>query len=100
VPIITKSAYTAELAAIGYVCHSLSDKECNVVVHTSVPHIAKLFKKKDDGKWSRVRNKNSDFIEEIRNLTSDFKSFTCDVVDKKDDAMKHVRELARKPVRS
>lgn len=100
VPLSAKSAYTAELAAIKYVCQALVDKGCNLVVKTSLPHIIKLFIKTEDGDWAATRkNKNTDLIDEVRSLSSDFKSFMCDVLPKDDESMKYVRELARKPVR-
>lgn len=100
VPLSVKSAYTAELAAIKYVCQSLADKECNLIVKTSLPHIIKLFIKTEDGDWASTRkNKNTDLINEVRALSDDFKSFICDVLPKNDESMKYVRELARKPIR-
>ena len=102
VPLIsTKSAYTAELAAIKYVCQSLADKDCNLTVKTSVPHIAKLFQKTEDGDWVPQRkNKNLNLINEARALSEDFKSFACEVLKKDAEAMQYVRGLAKKPVRS
>lgn len=101
VPLSVKSAYTAELAAIKYVCQSLVDKGCKLVIKTSLPHITKLFTKVEDGSWAPTRkNKSTDLINEVRALSDDFKSFSCDVLLKDADTMQHVRKLARQPVRS
>lgn len=100
VPILTKSAYTAELAAISYVCHALADKDCIVNVYTSVPHIAKLFNRNSEGEWPKIRNKNSEFITEVRNLADSFKKFSCDVLEKESDEMQHMIDLTKKVKRS
>lgn len=93
VPLLTKSSYLAELAALKYAMMSLKDKNVSLTVKTSVKHIPPLFVKQD-GKWKKKLRTNREVITLLREMSDGFKSFSCQL-DLDSEKMAEVKTLAR-----
>lgn len=96
VPLKSKSAYFAELAAIKYVLQTFSEKEKDVdlTVNVSLKHIPRIFDKKEDGKWVKKQKTNKGLVKQLRDLSERFNSFKCEL-DENSDEMQMVKDMTR-----
>ena len=95
VPLKLKSKYQAELAAIKYVCQAIPHKDVELVIKTAVSQIPQIFVKAADGRWPK-RKKANKLVDEVRELTSQFETFSC-VLDKDSETMLEIKKLAKQP---
>lgn len=93
VPLITKSKYQAELAAIKYVFQAIQYKDVDLTLKTAVHQIPQIFQKNKNGKFVK-RKRPNELVDELRELSSRFKSFEC-VLDKDGEEVTAIREKAR-----
>ena len=92
VPLKVKSKYLAELSAIKYVMQSIPHKDVDLTIRTTVAHMPQIFTKTTKGEWVK-RKKQNDLVDEVRELSEQFKSFNC--VRGDDDEMSKVKKMAK-----
>lgn len=94
VPLTTKSAYLAELAALKYILTAVKSPEKVVLnVRTSLKHLPPLFTK-EDNKWKKKTRTNKELIKELRDLSETFSQFSCEL-DLDSERMTEAKNLAR-----
>jgi len=98
VPLKCKSMYQAEWSAIKYVMLAISNKDNDVLINTSLPYVPAFFNKKKDGSWAKKSRSKSNAIDEVRKLSTKFRSFDCKC-DKDSGEMLEIREMARCPTK-
>lgn len=76
VPLKLKSVYQAELAAIKYVFQAIPYKDIDLKIKTASSQIPQIFNKTTKGEWIKRRKPNA-LIDEVRELSEQFKSFEC-----------------------
>ena len=93
VPLKTKSKYQAELAGIKYVCQSVINTDVDLNIKVTVSHISTIFIKNEDGSFPK-RSKSQKLIDEVRELSTKFSSFTCEA-NKDLEAVEVLKEKAK-----
>jgi hypothetical protein len=77
VPLKTKSKYQAELAGIKYICQAIVNTDVKLNLKVSISHLPTIFDKDDDGNFKKRKKKNK-LVDEVRELSEKFSSFTCE----------------------
>lgn len=76
-PVNVKSTYVAELVGVKYVCELLKEKDVDLEVKVSLPHIAKSLTRNEDGTWAPNKGASAELLEVARKSTEQFRSFRC-----------------------
>lgn len=93
VPLKTKSKYQAELAGIKYICQAVIDKDVDLNLKVTIGHLPTIFAKDDNGNFGKRKRKNK-LVDEVRELSTKFYTFTCET-NKDAESVNLLKEKAK-----
>lgn len=96
VPVTLKSTYAAELAGVKYALLAANRRpETDLLLKVHSKNLPGIFARNEKGDWKKIYKSNHEIISQLRLLSEEFQSFTCET-DRGCDNMAKIKKIAQK----